>query len=153
FPAVYFPQRPPPGSRPRSCLLICLCGGLFLRSAPRGRCLHRDESPRAHLHQPRATTLGDERVAEGLAHATMHAAEFRDGISPDFGAVRCLWCTRLWSVVSFLLYLDAPIALTDDTTTGRGFHGWIGRSTSRNISHVGLSRAVCPRIETHIGRS
>jgi hypothetical protein len=59
----------------------------------------------------------------------------------------------LWPVVGFLLDFDASIALADDTTTGRGFHGWISRSTSRNISHVGLSRAVCPRIETHIGGS
>src|SRR5262249_28351129 len=108
--------------------LTRLLGGRLLRSAPLGRCLHRDESARAHLHQPGTLTFGNESVEKGLAHAAVHAAEFRDGISANFGAERYRRCARLRSVVRFLLGLNAPLALGDNTTAGRGFYGWIGRS-------------------------
>src|SRR5262249_13158832 len=87
-------------------------------------------------------------VEKRLAHATMHAAEFRDGVSADVGAGRCRRCAHLWSVVSFLLDLDVPVAFADNTATGRGFNGRIGRAGGGNVSHVGLARAMCSCIET-----
>src|SRR5262249_4814939 len=89
-----------------------------------------------------------KRSEERLADATVHATKFWDGIRADFSAGRCRWCARLWLIVGFLLDFAAPIALTNDTTAGRGCNGWIGRSTPQNISHADSPRAVCSCIET-----
>src|SRR5262249_33915614 len=130
------------------CFSAHLLGCRFLLCAPRGCGFARNKSARTDLHQPGAFASGDECVEKGLAHATMHAAEFRDRISADVGAGRCRRRTRLWSVVSFLLDLDAPVALANNTAAGRGFNGRIGRAIGRDISHVGLARAACSCIET-----
>src|SRR5262245_25171942 len=60
------------------CLSAHLFRCRFLLCAPCGCRLHRDESPRPHLHQLGPFASGDESVEERLAHAAVHAAKFWD---------------------------------------------------------------------------